>query len=609
MLDNKFNFFIPAEFEKAKGQSGKEEMKIKGICSSAVQDSDDEILFPSGFNFQPLLKTGFFNYNHQSNKNAEAIIGQPTYAEVINDGRDFYIEGFLYQDDPQAKAVWNKAKILEKNSPDRRFGFSIEGKATKRDPLNEKRILEAIITGVAITPCPKNPNTLLEIMKGEYSESFVTPEIENANKLYNIVAEGGEIIETNLTHEEAVSKNTSHKGEIVEVNKAISAEGNQEITMESVEGGQEKLKNLVDSNRALKKSEVYNSIWTKYPELIFDIEKSKQIFELINNVGQKHFNMENDIITDEVIKKSHELLNSAFELVKSKGAETTTEDVVTEEVVAETIEKSENTEVVDVELIKSEDLEDEDEDMIKKMAKKRIDKGMDAKSCIDDMVKKGISLDAAQTTVEKIIAEAKAANPGGEIETAATPVTGKETLTAHENATPMNIDHLVPAIVKGVVEELLKSNSNQSIEDLIKSQSSEIGTRFQAISSIQKSFDEKIDDMKKGYENTINTLTERIEGIEQTPAPRKSVTARPVEKFEKGQDDGSVKYSLSNREERTVLNDALFEKAVEIQQLTGRANPSLERAIQDIEATKSLDERTYIQIKPLLKSMNIDIVK
>lgn len=608
MLDNKFNFFIPAQFEKAKNESGKEEMKIKGICSSAVEDSDEEILFPSGFNFQPLLKTGFFNYNHQSNKNAEAIIGQPTYAEVINDGRDFYIEGFLYQDDPQAKAVWNKAKILEKNSPDRRFGFSIEGKATKRDPLNEKRILEAIITGVAITPCPKNPNTLLEIMKGEYSESFVTPELEDANKYYNIISQGGEVVETNLTYDEAVKKNDSYDGKIVPVSKAITAEGSQ-IAMESVEGGQEKLKNLVDSNRTLKKSEVYNFIWEKFPDIIFDIEKSKQVFELINNVGQKHFNMENNNITEDVIKKSYEILDTAFNLVKSedeKAVESKEEETDEKEKTAENVEKSE---VEANDIVKGEDLEDEDEDMIKKMAKKRLDKGMDAESCINDMVTKGISLDAAQTAVEKVVAEVNALK-AGEIETAKVSETSKEGLTPHENSTPMSIEHLVPAIVKGITEELLKSNNTEVLENLIKSQSSEIGTRFQAISNIQKSFDEKIDTLKKGYEETINTLTERIEGIEQTPQPRKSVS-RVVEKFEKGHggEDGSIKYSLGNRDERQALTEVLFEKAIEIQHTTNRPNASLERAIQDIEATKSLDERTYGQIKPLLKSMNIDIVK
>ena len=439
-------------------------------------------------------------------------------------------------------------------------------------------------------------------MKGEYSEPFISPELEDTNKLYNIVSEGGEVVECNLTYEQAIEKNQNLNCNIVEVNKAIMAEGSQ-TTMESVEGGQEKLKNLVDSNRNLKKSEIYDSIWAKYPNVIFDIEKSKQIFELINKVGQKYFNMENNEITEDVIKKSYEILDSTIDLMKSKSneLEENTEEVVNEEVTEE-VKKSEETQ----ELVKAQDLEDEDEDMIKKMAKKRLDKGMDAKSCVDDMVSKGISLEAAQTTVEKILSELKAIETGGTVTEVS--INENKNLVATENSTPMDIQHLVPAIVKGVIDELSKLNSNESLESLIKSQTSEIGTRFHAISNIQKSFEEKIDNLSKGYENSITELREEINKIGDMPAPRKSAT-RVVEKFEKGHDDGSIKYSLSNKEEKGILNDMLFEKAVEIQQLTGRSNPSLEKAIQDIEAAGSMDDKTYAQIKPILKSMNIDIIK
>lgn len=174
----KFNFFVPAEFTKS-GETG--EMVISGVCSSKTEDTDGETLDPAGFDFAPLLEKGYFNWNHQANKTSSAILGRPTSAKVINGGQDFFVEGKLYKGLEEARAVYNLAKTLENEDPTRRLGFSIEGHATDRDPINPKRIRKATITGIAITHCPKNSNTLLSIMKGEYSEPFV--EVEGLDEI------------------------------------------------------------------------------------------------------------------------------------------------------------------------------------------------------------------------------------------------------------------------------------------------------------------------------------------------------------------------------------------------------------------------------------------
>ena len=93
---NKFNFFVPLDLEKGSDGKGGTLIKIKGIASSEAEDSDGETLIPAGFDFGPLLKSGFLNWNHQAGKSAKAICGEPTSAKIINNGKDFYIEGFLY---------------------------------------------------------------------------------------------------------------------------------------------------------------------------------------------------------------------------------------------------------------------------------------------------------------------------------------------------------------------------------------------------------------------------------------------------------------------------------------------------------------------------------
>lgn len=215
---NRFNFFVPFEINKAKGNDqGK--IWINGICSSNVEDSDEETLDPAGFDFQPLLKSGFFNYNHQGNKTSKAIVGEPTFAEVRNNGSDLYVEGFLYGDSEEAQNIVKLADILEKNNSSRRLGYSIEGQALERDPLNPKKINKARITGIAITASPKNPNTLLSIMKGEYAEPFIDiddNEFEEVSKAEGIDIEKGgpgsgrhktnDIIDSQFNH--SLSKNS-----------------------------------------------------------------------------------------------------------------------------------------------------------------------------------------------------------------------------------------------------------------------------------------------------------------------------------------------------------------------------------------------------------------
>lgn len=181
-----FNFFIPATFEK--GKSDKELMRIKGIASSVAEDSDGETLHPSGFELDYLLTKGFFNWDHQSKKTAAAIIGEPDFAKIVNNGKQLYVEGYLYADSEEAKATYKLAQVLEKNSKTRRLGFSIEGQVIERgcgpqylddkntilnpsfDPVLWAIVKRARITSIAITPMPKNPNTLLEVMKGQVAE-------------------------------------------------------------------------------------------------------------------------------------------------------------------------------------------------------------------------------------------------------------------------------------------------------------------------------------------------------------------------------------------------------------------------------------------------------
>lgn len=169
--EDKFNFFVPVEFEKAKGGKEQKEMIIKGIASTPDKDSEGEELIPIGFDLSRFLSIGFINWNHKSKDDASKIIGEPLEAYVNTNG-DLFVKGKLYTGHPLAESVYNLAETLEHNGSNRKLAYSIEGRAIERDPINPKRITRALITGLAITPTPVNGKTYLDICKGTQKEDW-----------------------------------------------------------------------------------------------------------------------------------------------------------------------------------------------------------------------------------------------------------------------------------------------------------------------------------------------------------------------------------------------------------------------------------------------------
>lgn len=593
-------------------------MKVKGICSSATEDSDGETLHPSGFNVSPLLSTGFLNYNHQAQKTASAIIGEPTKAEIINNGKDLYIEGFLYPDSEEAKAVFGLAQTLEKNSPSRRLGFSIEGKATKRDPFNDKIILAADITSVAITPCPKNPNTLLSIMKGEYaqpmagndsddvlSDSGATDVNESMNKsIAKCPKCGAEIVDDNICKcmEKAITTTTGSNGT------------NGGLQIEDVEGGKKVIDSIINSDRKLKKSEVYTEIVKAYPYV--DYEHAKGILSLIETVNQKLFNMSttDKEILPEALQKSFDILNQSFDLIKSQDAS------VAEPVVAEPA----------ADLNKGEVVKDVagDEDEICGMAKKRIEKGMNQEEAVGDLVKKGISLEVAQTAVAKVISEAEGLSSNGDkdLGTAVTAPIVKAEDAPVLDTTAVVVDNIVkaetislPAIDLTPVQDLIKGQI-ESFENLIKGQSDEIGKRFTGIGQILKSMTDENAELKKAnselsgkadeLQKSVSELATRLETVEKTPIPSGTLrNASAVERFNKSNDainDGSS-YSVSSRQDLKLLSDRL-EEEMDFVKSKGKRDQVLEKAITDIEMLGGFQPETLSALKPRLHAMKISVV-
>ena len=258
-----FNFWCPIDtIKKAKDAEGRDVMRVAGIASTKDKDSDDESLDPAGFNLEPFLKSGFVNYHHQQKNTPKAIIGEPHSAKITKAG--MYVECDLYPDSELAQDVYQTMKVLNKNSKTRRMGFSIEGHATERDILDDTKVLKADITGLAITPQPKNSTTFAEIVK---------------------------------------AMNTGE--ELPSLKKDDEDEGDSEKATDTNSGAALKKEDLDNKLKNLTKAEVYQKIFSDFPGI--EISISKQIFNLIQKAVTMAKKNPNEITPDD-IKKAYDAL-------------------------------------------------------------------------------------------------------------------------------------------------------------------------------------------------------------------------------------------------------------------------------------------------------------
>lgn len=158
-----FRFNLAADIFKADSVDDDRSRRIAGIVSTDSVDKQSERLIQEGLDFRPFLKSGWFNDNHD--QATDAVLGYPELAELrdLGDGRKgWYVEGFILKGYERADRIWALATSLAKSN--RRLGFSVEGSVTARDPRDPKTVSKAVVREVAITRCPVNNDTALEVL-------------------------------------------------------------------------------------------------------------------------------------------------------------------------------------------------------------------------------------------------------------------------------------------------------------------------------------------------------------------------------------------------------------------------------------------------------------
>jgi hypothetical protein len=166
----RFDFEIPVTFfEKADAPAG-QERRIGGIVSTENKDQQDEVVLQRGLDFSYFKKNGWFNDNHS--KKTTDILGYPEATKYFGKGQDLpdgskaehpghWVEGYLLRTE-KADEIWSLGKALQDTR--RRLGFSVEGKILQRTGPGNKTIAKALVRNVAITNCPVNTDSRMEIL-------------------------------------------------------------------------------------------------------------------------------------------------------------------------------------------------------------------------------------------------------------------------------------------------------------------------------------------------------------------------------------------------------------------------------------------------------------
>jgi hypothetical protein len=156
-------------FEKADAEPGKTR-RIAGIITTENVDQQQEVILTKGLDLDPWIAHGWYNDNHS--KKTTDILGYPESYQVFQKGdslpngdlapaNGIWAEGYLL-DTPKANEIWDLGKALAQTG--RRLGFSVEGSIQKREGKLSKTVARAVVRNVAITNCPVNTDSKLEVL-------------------------------------------------------------------------------------------------------------------------------------------------------------------------------------------------------------------------------------------------------------------------------------------------------------------------------------------------------------------------------------------------------------------------------------------------------------
>jgi len=150
-------------------------MKFMGIASDESEDVEGDKILKKNVDLSYAKARGYVNWDHSREPGNQ--LGFLTKAEIvdgdnvgklrkdlglpISSSASVFVEGEFYKHVPKAMEVFNIMKSTPVGQPG--LGLSLDG-AMARD-LTSGGIVRAFVRGVAITPVPAHPKTLMRLKK------------------------------------------------------------------------------------------------------------------------------------------------------------------------------------------------------------------------------------------------------------------------------------------------------------------------------------------------------------------------------------------------------------------------------------------------------------
>ena len=287
-----FSFDFPVDvFEKSDDGQGFER-RIGGIISTEHKDYQDEVVLQNGLDFNYFLKNGWLNDNHS--KKTTDIVGYPiAVKKTTHEGKPAtYMEGYLIPNYKPSDEIWALAQSLKKTN--RKLGFSVEGHVKRREGPNGKIVAKAFVTNVAITNCPFNDKTNLEVLaksiRAMEQPDFIsaslgcmptghpnrsTPLTQDEARLFATLFRKAMLAGANPTPGDSIPS----PGDASPLIPESLDSGTRNTTYSGKKNSKKEKKKRRNKETYLTKSQALNLIWQRYPHK--SLSECLEIFDLI----------------------------------------------------------------------------------------------------------------------------------------------------------------------------------------------------------------------------------------------------------------------------------------------------------------------------------------
>ena len=306
--------WVPATLIKGGDGTEDGEMLLEGVASTASVDLDNHKLLPKGFIIDYFKSNGRINWNH----NPLDIIGEPVKATIDSAKNTFSVRAKLYKSSNKAKQVYDLAKVLEAEG--KPLGWSIEGipmkvKAVAKGSTEPLEITKTIITACALTPSPKNRDSVISIVKGlaAQDDNWLQFVVDNGgyDTLFKAAPEVSDDVDP--ADDDPANKEVEEDTDPVEETQKGMTAGSPSGQAQQKESLNGPVKDTTTADTHLSKGAVMQWIYDNYAGV--DGSMAESLYSMLKTI-QKGLNMDKPEVTPEALDQ----LKGSLDGIIAKGA-------------------------------------------------------------------------------------------------------------------------------------------------------------------------------------------------------------------------------------------------------------------------------------------------